>query len=160
MFDVRRLFAALRSRPGPQNAFERGIVALDAGRHAAAVLEFEAALAEAADDARRAATHNKRGVAYVGLGRRPEALEAFCAALDSDERCAPALVNIGNLLLEDGHAQDAIDYYEAAIRADETYPPAHRNLGIALKRLGRRSESVRALRLADRLAGRRAPPRA
>jgi tetratricopeptide (TPR) repeat protein len=160
MFDVRRLFAAFRSGPGPQNAFERGVVALDAGRHEVAVVEFEAALAAAADDASRAVTHNKCGVAHVALGRRREALAAFCAALDCDERCAPALVNIGNLLLEDGHPRDAIDYYEAAIVADEGYPPAHRNLGIALKRLGRRSESVRALRLADRLAGRRGLPRA
>jgi tetratricopeptide (TPR) repeat protein len=160
MFDVRRLFAAFRGRPGPQNAFERGVVALDAGRHEVAVLEFEAALAAATEDAARAVMHNKRGVAYVALGRRPEALEAFCAALDCNERCAPALVNLGNLLLEDGHSRDAIDYYEAAIAADEGYPPAHRNLGIALKRLGRRSEAVRALRLADRLEGRRVPPRA
>jgi tetratricopeptide (TPR) repeat protein len=160
MFDVRRLFAALGRKAGPRNAFERGVVALDAGDHLGAAREFEAALDDAADDAARATVHNKRGVALVALGRRSDALEAFCAALDLDERCAPALVNVGNLLLEDAHALDAIDYYEAAILADATYPPAHRHLGIALKRLGRRSEAVRALRLADRLAGRRALPRA
>jgi protein O-GlcNAc transferase len=154
MFDVRSIFAALRVKPGPKTAFERGVVALDAGDHAGAVREFEAALAEGGDDSTLAAAHNKRGVACIALGRRPEALAAFCAALARDERCAAALVNLGNLLLEDGHVLDAIDYYDAAIRADENYPPAYRNLGIALRRVGRRSESVRALRSADRLAGR------
>jgi tetratricopeptide (TPR) repeat protein len=160
MFDVRRLFAALGRKPGPQNAFERGVVALDAGDHAGAEREFEAALADAPDNAARAITHNKRGVALIALGERSAALDAFSAALDFDERCAPALVNVGNMLLEDDHALDAIDYYAAAVLADATYPPAQRSLGIALKRLGRRSEAVRALRLADRLAGRRGPPRA
>jgi len=154
MFDVRSVFAALKPKAGPTTAFERGVVALDAGDHAGAVREFEAALAEGGDDATSAAAHNKRGVACIALGRRLDALDAFCAALTRDERCAPALVNLGNLLLEDGHALDAIDHYDAAIRADENYPAAYRNLGIALRRVGRRSESVRALRSADRLAGR------
>jgi tetratricopeptide (TPR) repeat protein len=154
MFDVRSVFAALRPKPGPRDAFERGVVALDSGDHMAAVCEFDAALVDAQDDDARAAIHNKRGVALVALGRRPEALDAFCAALAHDERCAPALVNLGNMLLEDGHPHDAIDHYEAALRADENYSAAYRNLGIALRRLGRRAEAVRALRSADRLAGR------
>lgn len=160
MFGVRSIFAALRSRPGPKTAFERGVVALETGDHAGAVLEFEQVLSEGSEPGRLATAHNKRGVALVGLGRRDEALEAFCAALAQDERCAPALVNLGNMLLEGGHALDAIDYYDAAIRADETYPAAYRNLGIALRRVGRRAESVRALRSADRIAGRLRRPRA
>ena len=160
MFDVRSVFAALRPKPGPRNAFERGVVALDSGDHPAAVREFEAALIEAGSDDARAAIHNKRGVALIALGRRPGALEAFCVALAHDERCAPALVNLGNMLLEDGHPHDAIDYYEAALRADENYSAAYRSLGIALRRLGRRGEAVRALRSADRIAGRLRRPRA
>jgi tetratricopeptide (TPR) repeat protein len=102
-----------------------------------------------------AAAHNKRGVALVALARRDDALDAFCAALLSDERCAAALVNIGNLLLEDGHELDAVDYYESALRLDDAYAAAYGNLGVALRRLGRRPESVRALKTAARLAGRR-----
>jgi tetratricopeptide (TPR) repeat protein len=90
-------------------------------------------------------------VALVALERRAEALEAFCSALAEDERCAPALVNIGNLLLETGHVHDALDYYEAAIRAEEGYAAAHRNRAVALRRLGRRGEAVRALKRAVRL---------
>ena len=161
MFDVRALIAGLR-RPGPRNAFERGVAALDAGRHARALDEFAAAAAEAApDDAPAAAAiANKRGVALTALGRRDEALEAFAAALERDERYAPALVNVGNVLLEDGQVRDAIDYYDAALRSDPAFAQGYRNLAVALRRLGRRNEAVRALRSADRLAVRRGPARA
>jgi len=114
-------------------------------------VEFKAALGEARDDGGRAAVYNKQGVALVALGRRDEALASFCGALSLNERCAPALVNIGNLLLEDGHVADAIDYYEAAISADERYHVAYANLGVALKRVGRPADAVRALRSAARL---------
>jgi tetratricopeptide (TPR) repeat protein len=154
MFDVRSLFAAFRRGPGPSSAFERGVVALDSGDHEAAVREFASALNAADGDPARATIHNKIGVARMALGRPDDAFESFCTALDHDERCAAALVNVGNLFLEGGHPLDAIDYYEAALRADETYAAAYRNLGIALRRLGRRSEAVRALRSADRYAGR------
>ena len=98
-------------------------------------------------------------MAYVALGRRDEALEAFARALGRDPACAPALANLGNVLFEDGHVLDAVDYYEAAIRADGAYATAHRNLGVAYKRLGRRGDAVRALRTAARLEGRRPPAR-
>jgi len=163
MFDVRALFAALRRGPGPRDAFERGVAALQSGRHEAALDEFASAArdaAAAADPPAEAAAHSKRGVVLTALGRRAEALEAFALALERDGRCAPALVNLGNLLLEDGHVLDAIDYYDAALRADRTYPAAYRNLAVAYKRLGRRAEAVRALRSAARLESRRPPGRA
>lgn len=162
MFDVRRLFAAFarRAPPQPRDAFGRGVAALAAGDYARAVSEFEAALPDARDDRARATLHNKCGVAFVGLGDPAAALEAFARALDCDERCAPALANLGNLLFEDGHPVDALAYYEAATRADPDYPLAYRNLGVALKALGRRSEAVRALRTASRLESRRRSERA
>ncbi len=154
MFAVRQLFAAFARRPR-RDAFERGVAALERGERSQAFIEFETALAEASDDARRAAVHNKRGVAFMALGERDAALAAFASALDVDERCAAALTNLGNLLFEDGHVADAVDYYTAALRADAAYALAHRNLGVALKRLGRRSEAVRSLRTASRSASRR-----
>jgi tetratricopeptide (TPR) repeat protein len=159
MFDPKRLLAALAPR-APQTAYERGVAALDAGRHGEALSLLAQAQAEAQNDRARAKAHNKRGVALIALGRRDAALEAFCAALSASERCAPALVNIGNLLLEDGHVTDAIDYYEAALRADDACALAYANLGVACKREGRRAEAVRYLRLAARLEVRRRPGRA
>jgi tetratricopeptide (TPR) repeat protein len=151
MFDVRRLFAALR-RPSPGgDPFALGLAASERGAHETALAAFESAAATATDGCGRARAHNKRGVALVALERRAEALEAFCSALAEDERCAPALVNIGNMLLDAGHPQDALDYYEAAIRAEDGYATAHRNLAVALRRLGRRGDAVRALKRAVRL---------
>lgn len=155
MFDARRLFAALRRPAPPQTPYALGQIALDAGRPQEALVAFAAAASCAPSAPARALAHNKCGVAAIALGRPGDALDAFETALACDERCAPALVNLGNLLLEDGDALDAIDYYRAALRYDEKYALAQRNLGIALKALGERSAAVRALRTAARLEGRR-----
>ncbi len=158
MFGARVVLAAfqlvptLRRRP-PGSAYARAVVALSAERPHEALTELEAAPSDAA-------TRNKRGVALIALGRPGAALEAFCDALEADERHAPALTNLGNLLLEDGMRSDAIDYYRAALVADPQYGIAHRNLGVALRRAGRRREAVSALRTAARLEGRRGAPRA
>jgi tetratricopeptide (TPR) repeat protein len=102
----------------------------------------------------RALLHNKRGVVRVARGCRDEALDDFNAALLAVPNYAPALTNIGNLLLEDGAVDEAIVHYEAAIRADDEYAIAHQNLAIALKRLGHHADAVRELRRAHRLEGR------
>jgi tetratricopeptide (TPR) repeat protein len=156
-FDVRTWFAGPRR---PQTPYERAVAALEFGEYEVALLESEAALAGAPDDPARADALNKRGVALIGLERRDDALAAFCDALERSEKHAPALVNIGNLLLEDGNVEDAVDYYQAAMRADPAYPLAYRNLSVACKRLGRPGEAVRYLRVADRLEARRRPGRA
>jgi tetratricopeptide (TPR) repeat protein len=154
MFDIRRLFAANRSGRRPASDLDRGLAALAAGRpdealvHLAAVLEIEPSTDV------RALALNKRGVALVALGRRPEARAAFDESLEADRRYAPALVNIGNLLLEDGAVEEAIESYRAALRADQDYAGAHLNLGVALKRVGRTAEGVEHLRMAHRLEGR------
>ena len=154
---VRSFWASLRNAKPPGGELARGLKAIEAGRPDEAHAALQAALDEARDHRARAVIHNKRGVAFVTARRRDEALDAFAEALESDCSCAPALTNIGNLLLEDGHLEDAIDHYNAAIVADDRYALAYRNLGIALRRAGRRSASVSALRKADRLEVR--PPR-
>jgi tetratricopeptide (TPR) repeat protein len=156
-FDVRGWFAG---PPVAPDSFSRALVLLERGRPREALDELEAALAEAADDARLARVYNKRGVALLALGERERAVEAFIAALDADERCAPALVSVGNLLLESGHPADAVDYYRAALRCEHDYALAYANLAAALRALGDRAGSVRALRAAARREGRRVPGRA
>jgi tetratricopeptide (TPR) repeat protein len=82
---------------------------------------------------------------------------ALVDALAADPHCVPAIVNVGNLLLEDAVLDDAVAHYEAALRLDEAYAAGHFNLGIAYKRLGRRADAVREFRRADRIeAGLRA----
>ena len=154
MFDVRPLFAALRRR-APTTPLGRAEAALARGEFAAALVAFAAAEAEATDDAARARLANKCGVALLDGGDRDAALAAFVRALHYDDRCAPALANLGNLCYEEGHVDDAIDHYAAAIRADDGYALAHQNLGVAYKALGRHADAVRCLRTATRLAARR-----
>jgi superkiller protein 3 len=156
LFAVRSFWASLRVST-PRGELARGLRAIEAGRFEEAEAPLRAALDEASDGPARALVYNKLGVAYVAARRRDEALGAFAEALDCDPACAPALTNIGTLLLEDGHVDDAIDHYDAAIVADDRYALAYRNLGIALRRAGRRDASVSALRKADRLEAR--PPR-
>jgi tetratricopeptide (TPR) repeat protein len=151
-----RLFGS-RLPPSPRTPFEAGVAALDQQRFDEASAHFAAALEAAATGAQRALVHNKRALISLQRGDRAAAIAAFVAALDADERCVPAIVNVGNLLLEDGVLDDAVAHYESALRLDEAYAPGHHNLGIAYKRLGRRADAVREFRRADRIeAGLRA----
>lgn len=102
----------------------------------------------------RAFLLNKRGVARMGLELAELARADFEAALDVQARYAPALTNLGNLLLQDGRLDEAIAHYERAIASDRDYAVAYLNLGVAYKKLGRVAEGVRALRHAQRLENR------
>jgi tetratricopeptide (TPR) repeat protein len=143
----------------PKTPFAAGVAALEQRRVDEALAHFATALASAASDRERALVHNKRGLALLVRGDRNAAVAAFVAALDADDRCAPAIVNVGNLLLEDGILNDAVAHYEAALAIDDASAAAHLNLGIAQKRLGRRTEAVREFRRAAALEARQARPR-
>lgn len=140
----------VRPRP-PKTHFDAGVTALDRRRPVEALAHFAAALEVAATPAERAAIHNKIGIAQLRRDDRSAAIAAFVDALDADAGCVPVIVNIGNLLLEDGAIEEAIVHYEAALRMDDDYPVAHLNLGVAYKRLGRHADAVRELRRANRL---------
>ena len=99
----------------------------------------------------RAFLLNKRGVARIGLDLRALARADFLAALGAVAGYAPALTNLGNLLLEEGDLDGALARYRQAITADRDYALAYLNLGVAEKQAGRLAESVRALRQAERL---------
>jgi tetratricopeptide (TPR) repeat protein len=153
MFALNRLLAAFRHKS--DDPFERAVAQLEKGDPAAAVAAFTDLLRTAQSEESAAQICNKRGVAHVRLGRRDEALQDFTEALRRIPRFAPALANIGNLLLEEDALDDAIAHYEAAVRADEHYPVAHLNLAVAYRKAGRRADSVRELRIAHRLEGRK-----
>ncbi len=133
----------------PRTAYERGVAALEGGRHEEALTAFSEALGSAGEN--RAAIYNKRGVTYIALGKRDDALADFRAALENDRTFAPVHVNLGNLSLEAGDIDEAIEHYERALGADDRSAAAHRHLGIAYKRLGRHADAVRHLRSAMRL---------
>ncbi len=150
------LFARLRrfASRRPPAPLAAGVAALERRRIDEALVHFARALEIAATDAERAAAHNKRGLAELARADRGAAIDAFASALAHEPRFVPAIVNVGNLLLEDGAIDEAIAHYEAALRIDDESAVAHLNLGIAYKRLGRRGDAVREFRRASRLEGR------
>jgi tetratricopeptide (TPR) repeat protein len=156
------LFARLRKfawGSGPATPFEAGVAAHARRRPEEALAHFAQAYEEAQTAADRAAAANKLGIVYVQLSARADALAAFLLAIEHDATHVPAIVNIGNLLLEDGDTEEAIVHYESALRLDDDYAVGHLNLGVALKKLGRRGEAVREFRRATRLEGRLKPKR-
>lgn len=153
MFNLRKLTAFFRSA-SPTTPYDRALRLIAAGAYIEAEGELSGLLASARTDSERATIVNKRGVARVHQGRRAEALEDFRAALGLNPSCAPALVNVGNLLLEDGAIDEAIAHYERAIRLDDAYGVAHMNLAAAYKQAGRHVDAVAEFRRAGRLEGR------
>jgi len=154
-FFVRLLGMAWRRTP--PSPFAAGVDALERGRHDEALAHFATALARAETAGERSRIENKRALTLLARRDRPAAVAALAAALAWDPRCVAAIVNIGNLLLEDGVVDDAVAHYEAALRIDDGYAPAHLNLGIAYKRMGRRADAVREFRRASRIEGRLRP---
>lgn len=142
-----------------EGSFACALRALERGDFAGAEAAFSELLAgERLTADERAFLVNKRGVARIGLERRELARDDFETALQIKPAHAPALTNLGNLLLEAGDLDAAIARYQSAISADPQYAIAHLNLGVAYKRLGRIAESVRALRQAQRLDHRAPTP--
>jgi lipoprotein NlpI len=132
--------------------FACALQALDRRQFDRAVAAFDELLqSENLAVGERAFLLNKRGVARVGLAQREPARADFIAALAARPGYAPALMNLGNLLLEEGEVDAAIAQYERAIASDGEYAVAYLNLGIAYKRAGRIDDGIRALRQAQRL---------
>ena len=143
----------------PAGPLERGARALRRGELDEAERCFDEALAAAANGPERALAHNKRALVALARGDRAAAGSALDDALHAYAACVPAIVNAGNLLLEDGDLDGAIERFEVAIRLDPDYPPAHHNLGVAYRRAGRRGDAVRELRRATGLERRQKNPR-
>ncbi len=151
MFNLSKLSAFLRP---PLTPYQVAVRALERGSFERAEVLFTGLLDSSAPPGDQAKVYNKRGIARVHQDRRDEALADFTQALWLQAGFAPALVNIGNLLLEDGALDEAIVHYEAAIRSNDEYAVAHMNLSAAYKKAGRHAESVREFRRAGSVEGR------
>jgi tetratricopeptide (TPR) repeat protein len=155
VFDFRSLFARIASLTQPATPLDAALRAMRLGRYDDALDRLNALLGsgELSNDERLFA-ENKRGVALVSLDRREEARAVFDNLLAADPGYAPALVNLGNMDLENGEVEAAVARYESAVRFDDFYAMAHFNLGVAYKRLGRTSDAVREFKRAQSLEGR------
>jgi lipoprotein NlpI len=144
MFRLWRRFASRRASA----PYDRALASL-ANRHfERAEDELTVLLSGVTAPQERAFLLNKRGVARVAMRQAELARDDFTASIACAAGYAPALTNLGNLLLEAGDIAAAIARYEKAILADPGYSLAHLNLGAAYKRAGRFEDAVRALRRA------------
>lgn len=160
MFRWLRLLSSRASKASRGSPSRNALSALQAGDFAAAEPMLTREIEDASRPQQRAFYLNKRGVTRIKLGRREDARADFQSALECVARYAPALTNVGSLLLEDGRVDEAITAYCEAIDADPEYAVAYVNLGSAYKRAGRLDEAIRAMRTGLRLEGRkRARPR-
>ncbi|MEW5734415.1 MAG: tetratricopeptide repeat protein [Thermodesulfobacteriota bacterium] len=94
------------------------------------------------------------GVAYMRLGRYPEAL-AYFRSLDRDNVANPAVFNSpGVALTIMGNKEEAEAEFREAIAHFPRFTPAYGNLGILLMERGRNEEAVQYLTEAVRLSPR------
>jgi len=93
-------------------------------------------------------TRNALGVAYVQLGRVPDALQQFHTTLTLAPEHAQAAYNIGVIAMGEKRIADAIASFERALAARPDYAEAHNNLGVALESAGREQDAEKQFRAA------------
>ncbi len=152
---LRWLASLLPRRSLPASPRERALALLERGDAAEAERLLDALLASTSPPSERAFLLNKRGVARTAQAEIAPGVEDFTAALALDARYVPAIVNLGNVALEQGRAEEALARYEEAIALDPRHARAFVGAAAAYKRLGRYAEAVRAIRTAQRLEARR-----
>ncbi len=110
-----------------------GTLALQRNRPAEAVAQFERAVAALPAEP---GFHGLLGNACRAAGRTDRAREAYRAVLAIDPHSVPAMINLGNLALEQGDLADAERHYRAAERLQPDHPDVQNGLGqVALGRV-------------------------
>ncbi len=109
------------------------------------VAGLEKHVADVPGDAER---RNALGVAYVQMGRIPEAVAQIEASLRTNPDLAMAHYNLGVIAMAENRTGDAIARFQRAIASSPEYAEAHNNLGIALESSGRSAEAEAQYRAA------------
>jgi tetratricopeptide (TPR) repeat protein len=110
---LRRVAAALRSKPGTADVLMSHGVILDAlKRHDEALLSFDSLLARSTNDP---VLHYNRGNALKALGRHDEALTSFGRALELAPDLAVAHHNMGSAYAEIDRNGEALTCYDRAL---------------------------------------------
>lgn len=127
---------ALALRPGYSEAHnDLGQLLARTGRHAAALVEFDAALADLLYREPYVARCNK-GTALWNMGRKDEGVEELQACLAKAPKYCDGRRELGRLLLRDGRTREAVEQLSAYAEACDLRPDAHQQLGIARMKAG------------------------
>ena len=109
------------------------------GQYAAAIPEWNKALAMSPNDAR---AHNNFGQTLAHLGKKESAIAELRKAVAAKPNYPEAQNNLGIALASAGHASEAVEHYRLAIEQNPGYAEAHSNLGHALADQGRPDEAI------------------
>ena len=99
----------------------------------------------------RSEAENNLGVLEALGGSTDAARAHFQAALSADARHYRALTNLGNLELEAGNLEQAEILYKQVIAIQPEYSVVYNNLAAAMRKRGKRHESVEYLKKSQRL---------
>src|SRR3954466_13126451 len=111
-----------------------GVLALQAGRPADAVVQIRRAIAGRPESA---VYHGNLGVALQAVGRLEDARDSLERAVALDAGNIDALFNLGVTLQTLELLELAVERYEQVLALVPGHPGARRNLGNALQTLGR-----------------------
>jgi protein O-mannosyl-transferase len=141
---------ALRINPLYVRGTEQlGILLASTGQDARAIPLLERDVAEAPREEPLLALAS----AYVGVGRRNDAAEAFRRVLELDPDRTDVMRNLGGVLVEEGKGADALPYLEQAASLEPGSGFGLALLGLAEAELGRRDDAAAAAQAAAARAG-------
>jgi tetratricopeptide (TPR) repeat protein len=119
--------------------FDVAVALANQGKYAAAIAEWNKALALSPDDAR---AHNSFGLTLERAGKTDEAIAQYLKALAVKPHYSEARNNLGVALTVQGHFDKAVAQCRQAIGDDPSNAEAHNNLGYALAKQGHLDEAV------------------
>ena len=108
------LFAGCKKEAG--EAYEAGVREIDAGNYYAAIDIFSTVI----DDEGESEKAKINALLYTAeanimLDQNDEAIAAYKAALEYDEKNTKLLITLGNVLQKSGKTEDALEFYERAV---------------------------------------------
>jgi Flp pilus assembly protein TadD len=109
------------------------------GKYAAAIPEWNKALALSPDDAR---AHNSFGLSLARAGKTDDAIAQYRMALAGKPHYSEAHNNLGAALAAQGSFNEAVAQYRHAIEDNPGNAEAHNNLGHTLAQQGHLDEAV------------------
>jgi len=134
---ARRSLASDPRQPRAHNL--TGMALSRLGRHAEALVSFDAALVEQPDFAD---AHGNRASALMELGRLADALASYQRAVALEPNSVGDLLNLGTALHGVGRHEGAIASFDRALALHPSFPEAHLNRGNVLAHLGRYEEAL------------------